>query len=67
MIRSKVDSVGSFTWQLQLSTSFVSHPDHLRCCPRLVITPLTERFYATGTQALNSKIGCAPTGPDVRS
>ena len=77
LIHHNITDVTSFQWQSQLKNRYANSEasihiadakfayglEYLGNCPRLVITPLTDRFYVTATQALHLSMGCAPAGP----
>ncbi|KAM9770210.1 dynein axonemal heavy chain 6 [Menidia menidia] len=79
LIQQKVDSRSSFEWQRQLryywdldldncvaTMALSTHTygyEYLGACPRLVITPLTDRCYLCLMGALQLDLGGAPAGP----
>ena len=79
MAKEKVDSLGSFTWQMQLRFYWDEAEDdcvvrqvnsaskygyeYQGALSRLVITPLTDRCWMTITGALHVGLGGAPAGP----
>ncbi|XP_056443291.1 dynein axonemal heavy chain 6 [Gadus chalcogrammus] len=79
LVRQKVDSSASFEWQRQLRyywdveldncmatmalSTYVYGYEYLGACPRLVITPLTDRCYLCLMGALQLDLGGAPAGP----
>jgi len=79
MVREKVDSIGSFTWQMQLRFYWDADADdtvvrqvnsalfygyeYQGALSRLVVTPLTDRCWMTITGALHVGLGGAPAGP----
>ena len=79
MVQEKVDTVNSFTWQMQLRFYWDLDLDdtivrqvnakirygfeYQGACSRLVITPLTDRCYRTLMGALQLDLGGAPEGP----
>ena len=79
MVKEKVDSLGSFTWQMQLRFYWDEAEDdcvvrqvnsaskygyeYQGALSRLVITPLTDRCWMTITGALHVQLGGAPAGP----
>ena len=79
MVRKSVNEVTSFEWQKQLRYYWDSELDncivsmsiavykygyeYLGACPRLVITPLTDRCYLCLMGALQLDLGGAPAGP----
>ncbi|KAK6493365.1 dynein heavy chain 6 [Huso huso] len=79
LVKEKVDSSSSFEWQRQLryywdldidncvAKMALSHYtygyEYLGACPRLVITPLTDRCYLCLMGALQLDLGGAPAGP----
>ncbi|KAM3865367.1 dynein axonemal heavy chain 6 [Diretmus argenteus] len=79
LVRQKVDSSSDFEWQRQLRyywdrdldncvakmalSTYVYGYEYLGACPRLVITPLTDRCYLCLMGALQLDLGGAPAGP----
>ena len=79
MVKEKVDSPHSFTWQMQLrfywdveiddcvvrqvNAKILYGCEYQGCLSRLVITPLTDRCWLTITGGLHVKLGSAPAGP----
>ncbi|XP_043915244.1 dynein axonemal heavy chain 6 [Protopterus annectens] len=79
LVREKVDSSTSFEWQRQLRyywdldldncvarmalSQYTYGYEYLGACPRLVITPLTDRCYLCLMGALQLDLGGAPAGP----
>nr|XP_060479238.1 dynein axonemal heavy chain 6 [Panthera onca] len=79
LVQAKVDEVDSFDWQRQLRyywdidqdncvarmalSQYTYGYEYLGACPRLVITPLTDRCYLCLMGALQLDLGGAPAGP----
>uniref|UniRef100_A0A8C8Z9L8 Dynein axonemal heavy chain 6 n=1 Tax=Prolemur simus TaxID=1328070 RepID=A0A8C8Z9L8_PROSS len=79
LVQSKVGTVDSFDWQRQLRyywdidldncvarmalSQYTYGYEYLGACPRLVITPLTDRCYLCLMGALQLDLGGAPAGP----
>ncbi|KAF7660832.1 hypothetical protein LDENG_00274280 [Lucifuga dentata] len=79
LVHQKVDSSSNFEWQRQLRyywdvdldncvatmalSRYVYGYEYLGACPRLVITPLTDRCYLCLMGALQLDLGGAPAGP----
>ncbi|XP_069845209.1 dynein axonemal heavy chain 6 isoform X1 [Dipodomys merriami] len=79
LVQAKVDTVNSFDWQRQLRyywdvdldncvarmalSQYTYGYEYLGACPRLVITPLTDRCYLCLMGALQLDLGGAPAGP----
>ncbi|XP_015279206.1 PREDICTED: dynein heavy chain 6, axonemal [Gekko japonicus] len=79
LVQQKVDSVENFDWQRQLRyywdldldncvarmalSQYTYGYEYLGACPRLVITPLTDRCYLCLMGALQLDLGGAPAGP----
>nr|XP_057922299.1 dynein axonemal heavy chain 6 isoform X3 [Doryrhamphus excisus] len=79
LVRQKVDSRTNFEWQRQLRyywdldidncvatmalSTYIYAYEYLGACPRLVITPLTDRCYLCLMGALQLDLGGAPAGP----
>ncbi|XP_072525800.1 dynein axonemal heavy chain 6 [Salminus brasiliensis] len=79
LVKEGVDSSGNFEWQRQLRyywdvdldncvarmalSQYIYGYEYLGACPRLVITPLTDRCYLCLMGALQLDLGGAPAGP----
>ncbi|XP_010793817.1 dynein heavy chain 6, axonemal-like [Notothenia coriiceps] len=79
LIQQKVDTRSNFEWQRQLRyywdldqdtcvakmalSTYIYGYEYLGACPRLVITPLTDRCYLCLMGALQLDLGGAPAGP----
>ncbi|KAM6202366.1 dynein axonemal heavy chain 6 [Rhynchocyon petersi] len=79
LVESQVKGIGSFDWQRQLRyywdvdldncvarmalSQYTYGYEYLGACPRLVITPLTDRCYLCLMGALQLDLGGAPAGP----
>ncbi|XP_064174621.1 dynein axonemal heavy chain 6 isoform X1 [Anguilla rostrata] len=79
LVKQKVDSGSNFEWQRQLRyywdmdldncvarmalSQYIYGYEYLGACPRLVITPLTDRCYLCLMGALQLDLGGAPAGP----
>uniref|UniRef100_A0A8C3IXY3 Dynein axonemal heavy chain 6 n=1 Tax=Chrysemys picta bellii TaxID=8478 RepID=A0A8C3IXY3_CHRPI len=79
LVAEKVDTVDNFEWQRQLRyywdldldncvarmalSQYTYGYEYLGACPRLVITPLTDRCYLCLMGALQLDLGGAPAGP----
>ncbi|XP_069092738.1 dynein axonemal heavy chain 6 isoform X2 [Pleurodeles waltl] len=79
LVKDKVDTSDSFEWQRQLRyywdldldncvarmalSQYTYGYEYLGACPRLVITPLTDRCYLCLMGALQLDLGGAPAGP----
>ncbi|KAG7222944.1 hypothetical protein INR49_015971 [Caranx melampygus] len=79
LVRQKVDTRSDFEWQRQLRyywdldldkciatmalSTYIYGCEYLGACPRLVITPLTDRCYLCLMGALQLDLGGAPAGP----
>uniref|UniRef100_K7FYG4 Dynein axonemal heavy chain 6 n=1 Tax=Pelodiscus sinensis TaxID=13735 RepID=K7FYG4_PELSI len=79
LVAEKVDSADNFDWQRQLRyywdldldncvarmalSQYTYGYEYLGACPRLVITPLTDRCYLCLMGALQLDLGGAPAGP----
>ncbi|XP_008252409.2 dynein axonemal heavy chain 6 [Oryctolagus cuniculus] len=79
LVQAQVDTVESFDWQRQLRyywdvdvdncvarmalSQYIYGYEYLGACPRLVITPLTDRCYLCLMGALQLDLGGAPAGP----
>ncbi|XP_062296546.1 dynein axonemal heavy chain 6 [Scomber scombrus] len=79
LVQQKVDSRMNFEWQRQLRyywdldldncvatmalSTYIYGYEYLGACPRLVITPLTDRCYLCLMGALQLDLGGAPAGP----
>ncbi|XP_056136504.1 dynein axonemal heavy chain 6 [Lampris incognitus] len=79
LVHQQVDSRSNFEWQRQLRyywdldldncvatmalSTYVYGYEYLGACPRLVITPLTDRCYLCLMGALQLDLGGAPAGP----
>ncbi|XP_032736568.1 dynein heavy chain 6, axonemal isoform X2 [Lontra canadensis] len=79
LVQAKVEKIDSFDWQRQLRyywdvdldncvarmalSQYTYGYEYLGACPRLVITPLTDRCYLCLMGALQLDLGGAPAGP----
>ncbi|XP_053317654.1 dynein axonemal heavy chain 6 [Spea bombifrons] len=79
LVKDQVSSIDSFEWQRQLRyywdldldncvarmalSQYTYAYEYLGACPRLVITPLTDRCYLCLMGALQLDLGGAPAGP----
>ncbi|XP_047601385.1 dynein axonemal heavy chain 6 isoform X2 [Lutra lutra] len=79
LVQAKVEEIDSFDWQRQLRyywdvdldncvarmalSQYTYGYEYLGACPRLVITPLTDRCYLCLMGALQLDLGGAPAGP----
>nr|KAF6307771.1 dynein axonemal heavy chain 6 [Myotis myotis] len=79
LVQAQVEEVESFDWQRQLRyywdidvdncvarmalSQYTYGYEYLGACPRLVITPLTDRCYLCLMGALQLDLGGAPAGP----
>ncbi|XP_041832637.1 dynein heavy chain 6, axonemal-like [Melanotaenia boesemani] len=79
LVQQKVDTTSNFEWQRQLRyywdldldncvakmalSTYIYGYEYLGACPRLVITPLTDRCYLCLMGALQLDLGGAPAGP----
>uniref|UniRef100_A0A803U0S0 Dynein axonemal heavy chain 6 n=1 Tax=Anolis carolinensis TaxID=28377 RepID=A0A803U0S0_ANOCA len=79
LVEQEVDSADNFDWQRQLRyywdleldncvarmalSQYTYGYEYLGACPRLVITPLTDRCYLCLMGALQLDLGGAPAGP----
>ncbi|XP_057699654.1 dynein axonemal heavy chain 6 isoform X1 [Corythoichthys intestinalis] len=79
LVGQKVDCGSNFEWQRQLRyywdldldnciacmalSTYIYGYEYLGACPRLVITPLTDRCYLCLMGALQLDLGGAPAGP----
>ncbi|KAK3507623.1 hypothetical protein QTP70_031174 [Hemibagrus guttatus] len=79
LVKERVDTSQNFEWQRQLRyywdmdldncvarmalSQYVYGYEYLGACPRLVITPLTDRCYLCLMGALQLDLGGAPAGP----
>ncbi|KAA8595375.1 hypothetical protein FQN60_012510 [Etheostoma spectabile] len=79
LVNQKVDTRSNFEWQRQLRyywdldldncvakmalSTYIYGYEYLGACPRLVITPLTDRCYLCLMGALQLDLGGAPAGP----
>ncbi|KAM9330540.1 dynein axonemal heavy chain 6 [Gastrophryne carolinensis] len=79
LVKEQVNSIDSFEWQRQLRyywdldldncvarmalSQYIYAYEYLGACPRLVITPLTDRCYLCLMGALQLDLGGAPAGP----
>ncbi|XP_029289697.1 LOW QUALITY PROTEIN: dynein heavy chain 6, axonemal [Cottoperca gobio] len=79
LVHQKVDTRSNFEWQRQLRyywdlyldtcvakmalSTYIYGYEYLGACPRLVITPLTDRCYLCLMGALQLDLGGAPAGP----
>ncbi|KAK7929355.1 hypothetical protein WMY93_005750 [Mugilogobius chulae] len=79
LVQQKVDTRSNFEWQRQLRyywdmdldncvatmalSNYIYGYEYLGACPRLVITPLTDRCYLCLMGALQLDLGGAPAGP----
>ncbi|XP_073398257.1 dynein axonemal heavy chain 6 [Dendrobates tinctorius] len=79
LVKDQVNSIDSFEWQRQLRyywdldidncvarmalSQYTYAYEYLGACPRLVITPLTDRCYLCLMGALQLDLGGAPAGP----
>ncbi|XP_060619679.2 dynein axonemal heavy chain 6 isoform X2 [Anolis sagrei] len=79
LVEKEVDSADNFDWQRQLRyywdleldncvakmalSQYTYGYEYLGACPRLVITPLTDRCYLCLMGALQLDLGGAPAGP----
>uniref|UniRef100_A0A8C6R3K0 Dynein, axonemal, heavy chain 6 n=1 Tax=Nannospalax galili TaxID=1026970 RepID=A0A8C6R3K0_NANGA len=79
LVQAKVSTADSFDWQRQLRyywdidldncvarmalSQYTYGYEYLGACPRLVITPLTDRCYLCLMGALQLDLGGAPAGP----
>ncbi|XP_075140366.1 dynein axonemal heavy chain 6 [Leptodactylus fuscus] len=79
LVKDQVYSIDSFEWQRQLRyywdldfdncvarmalSQYTYAYEYLGACPRLVITPLTDRCYLCLMGALQLDLGGAPAGP----
>ncbi|MCJ8749245.1 hypothetical protein PDJAM_G00174240 [Pangasius djambal] len=79
LVKERVDSSSNFEWQRQLRyywdveldncvarmalSQYIYGYEYLGACPRLVITPLTDRCYLCLMGALQLDLGGAPAGP----
>ncbi|KAI4873222.1 hypothetical protein NFI96_025127 [Prochilodus magdalenae] len=79
LVKEGVDSSSNFEWQRQLRyywdvdldncvarmalSQYIYGYEYLGACPRLVITPLTDRCYLCLMGALQLDLGGAPAGP----
>ncbi|KAG7485670.1 dynein heavy chain 6, axonemal [Solea senegalensis] len=79
LVKQKVDTRSNFEWQRQLRyywdldmdncvakmalSTYIYGYEYLGACPRLVITPLTDRCYLCLMGALQLDLGGAPAGP----
>ncbi|XP_053147968.1 dynein axonemal heavy chain 6 isoform X2 [Hemicordylus capensis] len=79
LVEQEVDTIDNFDWQRQLRyywdldldncvakmalSQYTYGYEYLGACPRLVITPLTDRCYLCLMGALQLDLGGAPAGP----